>query len=172
MKHLILFENFDPENIINSTFEDLVNQESLNYLYACLDKVAKACAKESKFLPTREPIDEILRVIKEYANFYSINITGRYQSKKGYLDLQTCLKDSYDYLKALDKHLYFTSDVNNTPSNIIKPTGYLKNSFENGFNLIQNILDEFKIHWTGKVGEAPITKGGGQSTNNSNPGWA
>lgn len=171
MKYLKLFENFDPENILDAKFDDLVTTESLNYLYACLDHVARSCAKESKHLPSRQPIDEMLRAVKEYGSFYSINVTGRHLPKAGYMNFQTSLRDSYSYLQTLDKYLNFTSDNDNTPSNIIRPTGALKNIFENGLQLIKNILEEFNVYWHGKIGPAPEVGSSGKQSIGNVPHW-
>ena len=156
MKYLKLFESFNPIDILTAPKEEVLSKQSFDYLCACLNYVARACAGESKHLKSREPIDELVGAIVRYGDLINIKV-DRFGKQTTYLDFQDCLEGSYNYLKAIDKFVDFThdEDVYYEPSDLEKPTGELKNILENGFYLIERIYNEFRLLWSGKLGEAP-----------------
>jgi hypothetical protein len=170
MKYLKLYEDFEHENILNEPFEVVISKRSFDYLVACLNKVARACAKESKHLPTREPIDTLVRALTEYGNFYGMNVDIRGNQFTQYLDFQDCLENSVKYLEAIDKFIGYSSPSSNVPSNVIKPTGFLKEKLADGFILMKNILQEFGLLWAGRLGEAPPLDQQGQIRKDT-PHW-
>ena len=153
MKYLKLFENFNKINILTASQEEVISKESFDYLCACLNYLARAIVGESKHLKSRAPIDELINAIVRYGEIVKIKVDKYGQQS----DFQESLESSYNYLMAIDKYLKFTQDEDEyyNPSNLEKPTGELKNIFENGLYLIENIYNEFKLKWTGKLGEAP-----------------
>ena len=168
MKYLKLFENFNKTNILTASQEEVISKESFDYLCACLNYVARSCAGETEHLKSRAPIDELINAILRYGEIVKIKV-----DKYGQLsDFQESLESSYSYLMAIDKYVKFTQDEDDyNPSNLEKPTGELKNIFENGLYLIEKIYNEFKLKWAGKLGEAPSDEESGHQINRTTPRW-
>ena len=153
MKYLKLFENFDPVNILTASEEEVLSKQSFDYLCACLNFVARCCAGETKNLPNRRPIDELINAIVQYGNIlnFSVNKNG---NQAIYLDFQDAVENSYNYLTAIDKYTEFTGrKVYYTPSNFEKPTPELREEFINGFDLIKKIYHEFRLIFAGELGQ-------------------
>jgi len=169
MKYLKLFENFNQINILTAPQQVVLSKESFDYLCACLNYVARACAGESKHLKSRAPIDELIEAIVRYGDLIKIKVDKYGQQS----DFQESLESSHNYLKAIDKFVKFTHDEGGyyDPSDLEMPTGELKNILENGFYLIKKIYNEFRLLWAGKLGEAPSDGESGHQIDRTTPRW-
>ena len=170
MKYLKLFEDFNPINILTASQEEVLSKQSFDYLCGCLNYVSMACAGESKHLKSRRPIDQLIEAIVKYGNMlgFQVNKFNRHM----YLGFEDCLEGAYNYMKAIDKYSKFTSDDDNTPSSFEKPTGELKDILEAGLYLVEDIYNEFSLHWAGKLSEGPpVGEQGEQRRDPTIPHW-
>lgn len=173
LKYIKLFESFDQFNLSNASQEDIFSKESFDYLCVCLNHIARAVTNESKFLPNKQPITNLLATLSEFGQYLGFKVNETGNNYDG--DFKTRLEHAFEVLNAMNRFLNFTTKNVSKPAakvnlSQIQPNNKVLFGLKEGHQLIENILDEFKLIWAGKVGQSTDLQSGGNVRASNIPG--
>ena len=164
LRYIKLFESFDPFKITNAPAEEVFTKESFDYLCGCLNYVARAATGETEYLRTKQPIVDLTTALGQFGQELGFEVDINKKGTSG--SFVPSLEHSYDFLKAINKFVNFTSPSSSLPAlranqKNYQPSQGVSIELKKGYVLIENISNQFRLHRAGKVGfsDYDIAKG-------------